>query len=319
MAAVGDMEIIGRPDPVLLKKRQALEMNYLESWLGHGRRRIHWENLKEVHIFVGAVLKFIGLMERGRANARDVRLKEVEFSFERLPQAFDGFTMLQLSDLHIDGLAGLSRAIAEVISGVRVDLAVLTGDYRFEVHGPVHGVYAGMAEVLEAVDSRLGVVGILGNHDFLEEAEGLEKLGVKMLINQALRIEEKGQKIIMLGLDDAWYYQASDLKSVTGLADGDEFSIMLCHCPDLAGEAAAAGVDLFLTGHTHAGQIRLPFIGPLILNSSAPRRLTAGAWRVGSMQGYTSFGTGSSCVPVRFNCPPEATLIRLKAAPLKEA
>ena len=94
---------------------------------------------------------------------------------------------------------------------------------------------------------------------------------------------------------------------------GEAFKILVVHTPELYEEAERAGVDLYLCGHTHGGQIRLPVVGPLLLNSHSPRRLASGPWTWKSLQGYTSPGAGSSMVPVRFNCPPEIGLIELKS------
>ncbi|MHC4946106.1 MAG: metallophosphoesterase, partial [Planctomycetota bacterium] len=90
------------------------------------------------------------------------------------------------------------------------------------------------------------------------------------------------------------------------------FKVLAVHTPELFQEASDAGIDLYLCGHTHGGQICLPWIGPVLLNSHCPRRLTRGRWKQGSMQGYTSTGAGSSMVPLRFNCAPEIALIELK-------
>ena len=87
--------------------------------------------------------------------------------------------------------------------------------------------------------------------------------------------------------------------------------MLLAHTPEIYGEAADAGIQLYLTGHTHAGQICLPWIGPLTLKAACPRAYTSGYWRHRAMQGYTTAGAGCSVLPVRFGCPPEIVVFEL--------
>lgn len=139
----------------------------------------------------------------------------------------------------------------------------------------------------------------------------MESLGVRLLLNEHVQIERAGDSIYLAGIDDPHYFAADNLeKAYDGIPD-DSVSMLLAHSPEIYRHAAYVGFDSMLCGHTHAGQICLPGAFPLSLNSSAPRFTGAGAWSYDLMQGYTSAGTGSSVVPVRFNCPPELTLHRL--------
>ncbi len=115
-----------------------------------------------------------------------------------------------------------------------------------------------------------------------------------------------------MGVDDPHYYETDNLeKAMTGVSD-DTFSILLAHSPEITRQAAYAGVDVYLCGHTHGGQICLPGGQPLIANSRCPHNQCKGAWKYDTMQGYTSRGVGTSSVDVRFNCPPEITIHTLR-------
>ena len=118
----------------------------------------------------------------------------------------------------------------------------------------------------------------------------------------------------MAGIDDAHYYRVDNIEKVASLVPVGECAILLSHTPEIYRQAAHAGFDLLLAGHTHGGQICLPGAIPITLDSALPRRLGSGAWRHAGMAGYTSVGAGSSIVAVRFNCPPEITLHRLRRA-----
>lgn len=298
----------------LEKKRRSIEIGYLEAWLTHGKGSFHFENLAALRRLLTLFFRMTGLAGLGAQNTLDIRVNTVRFTFPNLPPAFDGFRILHLSDLHIDGLADLTPTICAKIQDLKYDLCLLTGDFRFEIYGPNHTVDHYMAMLLDTVQAPCGVLGVLGNHDFLETAQDLDRRGVTMLINEAHSIQRGNDRIWIAGLDDPHYYGCDDLAGALSQVPEDAFKILAVHTPELFKEAAEQRINLYLCGHTHGGQICLPFIGPVLLNAHCPRRLSHGVWRQGAMQGYTHVGTGSSMVPVRFNCPPEIALIELKCA-----
>jgi predicted MPP superfamily phosphohydrolase len=115
-------------------------------------------------------------------------------------------------------------------------------------------------------------------------------------------------EIMLAGVDDPHFYKCHDLQKALSAVAPDQFVIMLSHSPEIASEASRCGVDFFLCGHTHGGQICLPGGIPIFANTSCNRRYVSGSWDCGAMQGYTSRGTGFSCAAARFFCPPEITL-----------
>jgi len=259
-------------------------------------------------------LQLTGLRRRGELNALSPIVREIVLQYDNLPESFCGFRILHLTDLHIDGLAGLAEAISERLSELEVDICVMTGDYRYDTHGPCHGVYPPMERMFKSVNARLGMIGILGNHDVSEEVPALEQLGVKMLINNALELRSGQESVWIIGLDDPHYYGCDDLPAALKGVPSGAFKILLVHTPELIKEAEASGVDLYLCGHTHGGQICLPFVGPIIINANCSRAYARGVWKYKTLQGYTSPGVGTSGVPVRFFCPPEIGLLELRCA-----
>jgi predicted MPP superfamily phosphohydrolase len=152
------------------------------------------------------------------------------------------------------------------------------------------------------------VLAILGNHDEANMAQELAEMGARMLINEAVKI---AGGFWAIGVDDAHYYGCDDLSTPLAAVPGGAFKLLLAHTPELYAEAADAAIDLYLCGHTHAGQVRLPHWGPLMINATCPKAYTQGRWRRGSTVGYTSAGVGCSLLPVRYNCPPEIAVIEL--------
>ena len=291
-----------------LAPRRAAERLHHKGRMEHGRGDFMARHRNLVRPLVQGALLATGLYGRGLANALRPVVRHVRFEFPNLPAEANGLRLLHLSDLHIDGQEGLAAAVARIVSGLPVDLCVMTGDYRFDVEGPCDRVYAGMRTILRAVRARLGVLAILGNHDEANMAQELAEMGARMLINEAVKI---AGGFWVIGVDDAHYYGCDDLSTPLAAVPGGAFKLLLAHTPELYAEAAEAAIDLYLCGHTHAGQVRLPHWGPLTINATCPKAYTQGRWRHGGTAGYTSAGVGCSLLPVRYNCPPEIAVIEL--------
>ena len=271
-----------------------------------------WFNETLKPVLIRWLLKACGLYYRGKNNALRPIVRKLDLAIPDLPAAFDGFTLLHISDLHIDKVDGLAEALAAIIEPLRPDLCILTGDYRYEIRGSCAEVYPRMERILASVHARLGTIATLGNHDAAEIARWLQARGVRMLVNDAVPILSRGAGIWVAGVDDSHDYRCNDLPlALAGVPKG-AFTVLLAHTPALYREAAAAGIRLYLCGHTHAGQIRVPILGALKKNGNYPRAFVQGFWVYNSMHAYTSWGAGCSTLPVRFNCPPEVALLRLR-------
>ncbi len=304
--------------------------NVLESRLGRecAQKRIELEgNVSDVRgdgirlfgvwvsdVTIQTLLGLAGLYRRGSRNARDVRVKH-NFIAASVPTTFDGFTILQISDLHVDMNWGVVDRLAILLPNLNYDLCVITGDYRGKSSGPFDAALYGMAKVRTFLKEP--IYGVLGDHDTICMVPGLETIGVRMLLNEYVKVTRGGHAIYLAGIDDAHRFHADDIPKAASEIPDDEFSILLSHTPEVYRQAAEAHFDLVLSGHTHGGQICLPGGFPLTLEANLPWRMGAAAWRYEHMIGYTSPGTGSSVVPVRFNCPPEVTLHHFSRGPFK--
>ncbi len=295
-----------------LNQRLGMEADFERRVLGGlGRNFFHIENWYSVHGLIRHVLRLCGLHGRGRRNARDIRVTRNEIVIPRLPKAFDGFTLLHLSDLHLDISPDMPAALAAAVDALDYDVCVLTGDFRARTFGPWEPALEALARVVPRLAGPL--YGVLGNHDTVRMVPGLEAMGVRLLMNETVKLERGGAAIYLAGIDDPHYYRADNLEKAVEAIPPDAVTILLAHSPEIYRNAAYAGCDLLLCGHTHGGQICLPGGIPLLRNADAPYRLCAGRWRYGEMQGYTSRGCGVSVVDVRLNCPPEVTLHTLRA------
>jgi hypothetical protein len=232
----------------------------------------------------------------------------------QLPAGFDRFTILQLSDLHVEMSPLAMQSVTDLVKDLNFDLCVITGDYRAQTFGATRPCLAGMARIIACVREVLGetLYGVLGNHDSIRMVPDLERMGAAMLLNEHVILKRGGDAIYIAGIDDAHFYRVDNIEKAAEGIPEDAFSILLSHTPEIFQQAAHAGFDVLLSGHTHGGQICLPGGIPITLDSDLPRAFGSGAWKYHNMAGYTSVGAGSCIVPVRFNCPPEITLHQLR-------
>jgi predicted MPP superfamily phosphohydrolase len=294
------------------KQRLGIERDHEAQIFGQGLNFFHIENWYSVHSFIRVVLKLTGLYWRGVRNAQTVQLRHNEIKFGNLPEEFDGFTVLHISDLHVDMNDGAMRRLAELLPTLNYDVCVLTGDYRGATFGPFEPTLEGMARVRAQLKGP--VYGVLGNHDTIRMVPALEDMGIRMLLNECVTISRGDRGIYLAGIDDAHFFRVDNIEKAASTIPQSGFSILLSHTPEIYRQAAHAEFDLLLSGHTHGGQICLPGSIPVTLDSVLPRRFGSGPWTYNDMAGYTSVGVGSSIVAVRINCPPEITLHRLRRA-----
>jgi uncharacterized protein len=292
------------------RQRIGIEDDHEARMLGRGQNFFHPRKWRRSPTIIRSALKLTGLYRRAQKNAERIQIRHLDIELPGLPSLFDGFTLLHISDLHVDISSRAMRRLIELLPDLAYDLCVLTGDYRGKTYGPFGATIAGMARVCAQIVRP--IYGVLGNHDSIRMVPALEELGVRMLLNEAETLERGDQLIHLVGIDDAHYYRVDNIEKAASQIPGDEFSILLSHTPEIYRQAAHADFDLLLSGHTHGGQICLPGAIPITLDSALPRRMGSGLWKYRDMVGYTSVGVGSSVAPVRINCPPEITLHHLR-------
>ena len=288
------------------RKRQEAKLERLRA----KRRGQHWSQ-QYLRFAITVGLKLLGLYGRGRRNADHPLLRTESLFFKDLPAAFDGFRILHLGDFHFDGRPGFAEAIRDLLDPLEVDLCVFTGDSIFEYYLPDDVAVEGLRMVLDGVHARYGVVGCLGNNDYLRYIAPMAEIGVRWLINENVRLEREGESLYVAGVDDPHRFRCADVVAALDGVPQDAFVVLLSHAPEGLEEAAARGVRLCLSGHTHGGQLCLPWIGAVYKNGKCAWNQVHGLWRVNGMVGNTTAGLGCTAVPVRFNCPSEAVLLEL--------
>jgi len=243
-----------------------------------------------------------------------IAIERQQIYLRRLPQGLEGLRIVQLSDLHYGPLVNpshLERAI-QAANDLRPDLIALTGDYIS--HDRSYA--APCAELVGRLRSTHGVFAVLGNHDHWTDAELIADLfraeGIRVLLNEGLRIDLRGESFWLAGVNDTMV-GLEDLPLALAGSSDDELKLLLAHNPIILRRAARAGVDLVLSGHTHGGQVTLR---PEKNRAGRPRRrLLRGLGRRGNTQIYVTRGLGTVVLPIRYGCPPEVSVLELRSMP----
>ena len=258
----------------------------------------------------------LSLSEAARSALTEPYLLTVEHHpiyLRRLPRAFDGFRIVQLSDIHHSPFTSgkqIKRAV-ELANRLQPDIVALTGDYISKERRYA----APCAELLGALRARYGVFAVLGNHDHWTDAALITDLfraeGITVLINQGMHFEQRGAAFWLAGVDDTMV-GLEDLSLALAGGRADEMKLLLAHNPIILRRAARAGVDLVLSGHTHGGQVSLR--SERSPSGRPRRRLLKGLARQGETQIYVTRGLGTVILPIRYGCPPEVSLLELRCA-----
>ncbi len=257
----------------------------------------------------------------GEISRHEIGIEWLTIRLPRLPEVFRGLTIAQISDFHYAEYteAFFIKRVVEEVNRLKPDVVAFTGDYIthgfWSLQETVNFAYK-CAEILSGVQSPQRYA-VLGNHDCAlvphkqPVADALETHGIPVLHNRALPLEREGRRLWFAGAGDAYCRQMNLDEAVPAAVTHDgEPVILLVHEPDVLPEVARYNVDLMLSGHTHGGQVRFPFL-PAMFLPELGRNYIEGLFQLGSTQLYVNRGVGTVNLPFRFNCPPEITLITL--------
>jgi len=243
-----------------------------------------------------------------------VDFNEKRLRLPRLPAAWQGLTLLHLSDLHLNGTPD-RKFFERVMDQCREwnpDIVAVTGDI---VDDEAH--HRWVVPVLGRLTWRIAAFAILGNHDKWFDVSLIRRrvgrCGMQVLGNAWTQLEVRGERLVVIGHEGPWFGQAPDLRD----CPVGPFRLCLSHTPDNIGWARLNGIDLMLSGHLHGGQVRLPLIGSLVVPSRYGRRYDCGTFNEPPTVLHVSRGL-SGQEPLRINCRPEATKLVLERAGERE-
>lgn len=239
-----------------------------------------------------------------------LQVKEQQVYIKNLPASFEGFRIVQISDLH--GKMYPDKELIKRLNQLKPDLLVITGDI-FDENEEVPLSYAG--QILGGLTARHGIYYVYGNNDeYLRKEdikETLKKINIHVLDNEKTEIQMNGQKIELIGVD---YTHSSSEVDLTSIVDdtGNAPKILLAHRPEIIKYALNAGIDLVLVGHTHGNQVNVAYM-PKFINvlKKGYEKYSSGLFELGTTQMYVNRGLGTSDIPVRFLSRPEITVLNL--------
>ncbi len=245
----------------------------------------------------------------------DYLVSETDVFIRELPRRFEGFRITQLTDVHHSRILGLDevRRVVRLAQQTKPDMFVLTGDYTTSYRRFIEPC----AEALSALNAPEGVWAVLGNHDHYTDPElttrALERRHITVLNNDHTTLRRGPDAIQLSGIDD-WTWNAVDwVRAFSGLKTNTP-TILLSHQPRVLDLAETRNVSLILSGHTHGGQVNLPWLGAPARFATKDLKYTRGLFRSGDTQLYVSSGTGVIGLPVRFGVRPEIAVLCLKRA-----
>jgi hypothetical protein len=243
-----------------------------------------------------------------------VEVTQREISLPNLPPAFDGYRIAQASDIHIESgsIAEDWPAIAELVTSQKADLICLTGDY---VTVPGDWQAKPLAEGFRRLKARDGVFAIMGNHDhwdnYVQSRAAMHRTDIVELNNEVHVLKRGAARLHLAGVGDLWLGNG-DISHVAAQVPANAAAILLAHEPDFADEAKKTGkFGLQLSGHSHGGQIALPFLGPIHVPDFA-HKYPRGLYDLDGMFLYTNRGLGTVGPPVRLCSRPEVTVFTLR-------
>ena len=239
-------------------------------------------------------------------------VEHVQIPISNLPTALDGFRIVQISDIHYYPFTtiGLVNRAVEMANQLKPDLTVLTGDFVWHEAEAIFELMPSLAQL----NAKHGVFAGLGNHDLWTDVEvvtqAIRQESLPLLVNQGVPISVGKSTLYLASLDDGWSGKPVLSDAMANYSD-NAITVLLMHEPDLAPRYAPdERIHLQLSGHSHGGQVRLPFYGPLVLPYLS-WKYPMGLYNVDGMWLYTNRGLGTTNVPLRVNCPPEITELTL--------
>jgi len=248
-----------------------------------------------------------------------LKVEEVHLKLRRLTSSFQGVRIAQVSDIHMGGWMNVERLrrVVNLVSDQKPDLFLLTGDFLIGhfFDQTSEQQLQDLIDLLSPLAKSIPTYAVLGNHDYWTNAgavrEMLRSCGIQDMTNSVFTLTRGNEKLHLCGVDDIWEGDIRLDKVLDQLTD-DAAAILLAHEPDFADVSSISGrFDLQVSGHSHGGQVVVPFYGPLVLPYLG-QRYPSGLYQVRDMLQYTNRGVGMINPPVRFNCAPEITVFTLE-------
>ena len=249
-------------------------------------------------------------------ESNNIQVEKINIAIENLPESFDGAKIVHLTDFHSKNFGEREKKVLEILEDINPDFIFITGDFIDYRTKDINSCQEFWRKLSNQHQGK--TFGVLGNHEHWIKSPDisaikklLEEGGISILNNENRKIFQGDKYIYLLGVDDPDSEKDDLPKAMIGVEENIP-KILLAHSPDIIDSLRGEKVDLILVGHTHGGQIRIPFVKPFWVPTKNRGKYASGLFEIGNTILYTNRGIGMTTLPIRFNCPPEIAVIELK-------
>ena len=280
-------------------------------------KNIKRRKFKKLFLLIAFLISVISLFYYSFIfEPNNIQVEKISIEIENLPESFNGIKIVHLTDFHSSDFGEREKRVLEILKNLNPDFVFITGDLIDHSTKNLNSCQEFWQELGNQHQGK--VFGVLGNHehwlgspDVVAIKKLLEKSGISILNNENRKIFQDNNYIYLLGVDDP-DSEKDDLSKAIIDTEENIPKILLAHSPDIIDNLRKEKVDLILTGHTHGGQVVIPFIRPFWTPTKNRGKYASGLFKVNDALLYVNRGIGTAAIPIRFNCPPEIAVIELK-------
>ena len=241
----------------------------------------------------------------------NIQVEEVAISVDNLPESFEGVKIVHLTDFHSFGFNEKEKRIVEIVNKINPDFVFITGDFVDTKTKDFDSCAEFWQELSKHYQGR--IFGVLGNHDLNSLEKSLERSNINILDNESIKIFQGDEHIYLVGVNDPDTRRDDFEKAMLGARKGIP-KILLAHSSDIINDLQIGeSPDLILVGHSHGGQVKIPFLVPFWVPTENRGKFASGLFQIDNTYMYVNRGVGTTALPIRFNCPPEIAVIELKS------
>ena len=245
----------------------------------------------------------------------NLQVEELIIKIENLPQSFNGTRIVHLTDFHSRYFGNREKKVLQIVDSLEPDFVFITGDFIDYTTENLESCQKFWRVLGEKYEDK--IFGVMGNHEYWNpNSSSLEQLlndsGIVILNNENKKITGSDDYIYLIGVDDPDTGYDNLARAIKNIDEENTPKILLAHSPEIIEDIDEKDINLILVGHTHGGQIKIPFIRPIWVPTKYHGKYAHGLFKINDSYLYVNRGIGIGKLPIRFNCPPEITLIKLE-------
>ena len=283
-------------------------------------KNIKRRKVKKLFLLVAFLISIVTLIWYGLIfEPNNIQIEKINIAIENLPESFNNTKIVHLTDFHSYGFNEREKRVLEILEDLNPDFVFITGDFIDHKTKDINSCQEFWQELGSKYQGK--IFGITGNHEYwnndieIKDFKNLlEESGIVILSNENEKIFQDNEYIYLIGVDDPHTGNDNLEKAAAGTEENIP-KILLAHSPDIVNDLEnleKENIDLILAGHTHGGQIKIPFIKPFWTPTKNRGKYASGLFEISHSYLYVNRGIGTTALPIRFNCPPEITVIELR-------